>query len=419
MRAPPKRRRALAAAISLLAVVGVDRAAGRAPLCPSVLMVDEASWARAAEHVMRASELLVGVRPEAKWVQLVPTLHVELDARLRVQRFGLRTKHHAAWDSLDNFSPADAATEAFRQKRVDQLAAAIEQAVHRGLNVAIVPHLDAAGPVQEWRNRFDFAPDHAYGGASFDELLLRPIVEAIEQAGATDLDVDLMLGGEMGRSWFTHPAAYEQLVRTYGDRLKSRPRLGRVRIGVALNWSGVTGLGDDRQNDAGPALRAAFDAVDFVGFSCYAPVSVPPTADDFRVAVLNFRRELLAAGVDLGGTPIQMSEIAIGGGPRGAILEDIAAAPWRGVGVGYEPWRDAQRQKLRRDYHNALCEFLARPHASAAANVDTAFATDAAELSIVERAYLWSEGPWDPQGVQRNGQRDPNVVDRIRRHNGQ
>lgn len=363
-------------------------------------MVDEASWAEGAERVNRAAELLANAADDAKWVQVVPTVHVELRRDLTIKRFGLRGRHHQSWASPDNFTPADDVA-AFRERLTTQLADAIRQAVFRGLNVAIVPHLDAAGRVQEWRNHFQFDPIAVHSGVSYTTLL-DAIVDAIEQAGATDLQVDLALSGEMGQSWFAYPAEYTALVERCRERFAKNPAVGTVRLGVALNWNGVAGNLSSESIDI-DAVNRLFDAIDFVGFSCYAPLGVPPTAEDFRAGVLGFRRDLQKHGVRWGERPLITSEVGIGGGDPGDTLPDIAAKPYAGRGAGTRPWRDASFAQLRTDFHIALCEYL----------------TAGGELSSVERAFLWSEGPWDPQGVGPNSQPDEAIAQRIARHNAE
>lgn len=409
MKALPCRRDAACSLLTLglIALAGVETLGQqRAPLCPSVLMFDEASWQHAPERVSRVADLLADAAPDARWVQLVPTVHVELNEDLTVKRFGLRRKHHASWESPDNFvAAADAQT--FSTHLTGQLEATIKQALFRGLNVAIVPHIDAAGAVQEWRNHIDFDPRQVHEGLSYETTLLEPIVFAIEQASSTNQRVDLALSGEMGRSWFAYPVSYAKLLDRFHERFRSNPRTANVRLGVASNWNGVAGQLKPQDVDR-QAVRDLFARCDFVGFSCYAPMSVPPAAEDFRTAVLNTRRELATYGAELAQQPVVMSEVGIGGGGRelrqlsGAdASRKVAAEPWRGVGSGYNPWREEALGRLREQFHAALCEYLASSNG----------------LSCVERAFLWSEGPWDPQGVTEGGLRDEAIARRISDHN--
>ncbi|TWT41538.1 hypothetical protein [Botrimarina hoheduenensis] len=381
-----------------------------APLCPSVLMVDQDSWARAPEHVNRVALLLAEAPPAARWVQLVPTLHVRTTADRRPVAFGLRINHAASWEAPENFrevlSPADAT--ALRDRCAEQLGAAIQQAVRRGLSIAIVPHLDTAGAVQSWRNDLDFSPQAVLAGASYRSLLLEAILLAIERSTQADTRVDLALSGEMGFSLFSHATEYAAIARAARQRLSQGRPAGALRLGVALNWCDGAGQLRAAERDP-PAIEALADAIDFVGFSCYAPVSVPPAAEDFRKAMTRSVREAESLGLTTETMAWQISEVGIGGGARqeageaaDLLLAKVAARPWEGIGVGApSPWRDPAYASLRRQYYAALCEYL------------TSVPFDRG----IERAFLWSEGPWDPQGIAPSGQPDAEIARAIAKHN--
>jgi hypothetical protein len=123
-------------------------------------------------------------------------------------------------------------------------------------------------------------------------------------------------------------------------------------------------------------------------------VSVPPTAEDFVTATQNFLAELRDLGGDVAPTTrLVYSEAGIGGGypkfgdggPQYPTVAEVAAKPYEGRGHGrLNPWRDAELAKLRAEYHAALCDYL-KNGGSAPRSID--------------KAFLWSEGPWDPQGV--------------------
>lgn len=368
-----------------------DRAA---PLCPSVMLWDEASYELAPERVNRAAELMAGAPPDRRWVQLVPTLHARLNADRTIADFGVMRDRGESWRSPDNFEPA---TGALAGRFRDAFAAAIGQAVRRGMSVAILPHLDpAGGPVEAWRNVYDFAPDAVIGTGSYESLLIEPLAAAIETEATSDTRIDLTLSGEMGRSLFEHPREYLALAERLHGRFADNPRTAGVRLGAALNWSGVVGSLDATSIDR-EAVAELFAGFDFVSFSCYAPVGVPPRADDFRLATSNFLAELQSLGVVLSPqTRLVYAEVGVGGG--GASLEAIAAKPYDAQGMpSGDPWSSPERRDFRVAYHRALCDYLARGE--------------------IEKAFVWSEGPWDPQGIADRRFRDETITKLIDSHN--
>ncbi|TWU00254.1 hypothetical protein Pla108_12010 [Botrimarina colliarenosi] len=383
--------------------------AARAPLCPTVMLFDAESLDSAAERVNRAAEIVAVAPPGDRWVQFVPTLHTRLNEDLTIDAYGLQGSRRGPWESASNFTVAtDDLADRFR----DAFAAAIGQAVRRGLNVSLLPHLDpAGGPVNEWRNLYRFAPGDVIGPGSYESLLIDPLADAVEAGATSDTRVDFALSGEMGRSLFEHPADYLQLVRRLRERFATNPRTAGVRLGVALNWSGLAGELDQATINRG-AVAELFAAFDFVAFSCYAPVSVPPTPQDFQQATQNFLQELRSLGGDLPPEArLVYAEAGIGGdtvrpgadGPVYATPAEVAAKPYEGRGSSrLSPWTNPALAELRQQYHAALCEYLQN-------GPDT--------TPPIDKAFLWSEGPWDPQGVAGERFRDDAIADAIDQHN--
>ena len=50
------------------------------------------------------------------------------------------------------------------------------------------------------------------------------------------------------------------------------------------------------------------------------------------------------------------------------------------------PWASEALRTLRRNYHRALCAWLSQPGG----------------IHRVEKAFVWSYCPWDPQGVEND-----------------
>ncbi|QDV75318.1 hypothetical protein [Botrimarina mediterranea] len=382
---------------------------GRAPIGPTVMMYDATSLDTAPEHVSRAADLMASAPSADRWVQLVPTLHARLKPDLTIDAYGLQGSRGASWTSPDNFTVAtDDLADRFR----DAFAKAIGQAVRRGLHVSLLPHLDpAGGRVNEWRNLYRFTPSKTIGAGSYESLLIKPLADAIEAEATSDTRFDLALSGEMGRSLFQHPQAYRAIVLRLRERFAANPRTKGVQIGVALNWSGLAGEAEEAAIDHA-AVAELFAELDFIGVSCYAPVSVPPTAEDFLAATQNFVEELRSLGGDLSpNARLVYSEVGIGGGyPEFGIdglryptPAQVAAKPYEGRGHGRNnPWDDPALAKLRSGYYGALCDYLSN---------------DANASPPIDKAFLWSEGPWDPQGVASRSFRDEAIAASIDRHN--
>lgn len=391
-----------------------------APLCPSVMLWDDASYRLAPERVNRAGQLLAGAPPDRRWVQLVPTLHARLNPDLSIDAYGTMLDRGESWTEASNFAPAtDALADRFR----DAFAAAIGQAVRRGMHVSILPHLDpAGGPTSEWRNLYDFAPTDRIGAGSYESLMIDPLAAAIEAEATSDTRIDLALSGEMGRSLFEHPAEYLGILKRLRQRFATNPRTAGVRIGVALDWGNLDGdrLDGDRKANDKDATADLIANCDFVGISCYSPVSDEPVAKDFASATRRFVAKLAdAIGVmPSPHTRLIYSEVGIGGGYPGlgwggsdddswATKDDypvpsaVAAAPHEGRGnPRFDPWEAGELIWLRRQFHKALCDYLSGD-----------------QEPTIERAFLWSEGPWDPQGVADRRFRDDEIAAVIDAHN--
>lgn len=388
-----------------------DAAAAPPPICPTVMMFDAAGWSSAPERINRSAELLADAPPGSRWVQTVPTLHAKLRPDRTIEAYGLVEARGAGGPK--NFVTA---TDDLASRLRDEFAAALGQAVRRGLHVSVLPHLDAGGEVYAWRNHFVFEPDMPIGVGSYESLLIEPLADAIIAEATPDTRIDLCLSGEMGQSLFENPDGYRRLIVRLRERFAGQPDTAGVRLGVALNWNGLAGEAKTTSIDRA-AVAEFFAACDFVGMSCYSPVSVPPAAADFATAVKNFVEELRGLGGDVGPrVGFVISEVGVGGGePSPAAKEseewprlaDIAAQPWAGSGSGRQnPWRRTDAIAFRRGFHSALADHLI---ASQAAPVG--------ESTPIEKAFLWSEGPWDPQGVADQRFRDEVIAEQIARHN--
>jgi hypothetical protein len=281
---------------------------------------------------------------------------------------------------------------------------------HHNMEVFILPHIDAGGKVHTWRNWVDFNPLDEYDGYTYETLMIDSIANALAETVDADTHVELALSGEMGTSLFRYPVAYREIVR----RLRGRSDLKPLKIGISLNHGGISGQGnptgiDDIEltEEQRVQMQSLIDECDFIGMSFYRPVSESPTPADFVRGIEHFMGEFHEHGLRVPTSkPMHFSEVGIGGGHD----EDDAAAnpakavqtPWAGSGdPRTNPWRQPAMQRLRRQYHQALLEFL--KHQPAPWHVSAAF--------------FWSTGSWDPQGLRHPQFADPEIMAAIARHN--
>jgi hypothetical protein len=334
-------------------------------------------------------------------LNVVVTILVDLADDLRIKSFG---GYRGRWGNYHEF---DAALHDRLKQHLRQVFARL---VHHHMEIFILPHIDAGGEVRTWRNWVDFDPSVPYGGHSYEELMIDSIADALADTVRADTPVELALSGEMGTSLFRYPASYRGIVR----RLRERGQLKQLKIGVSLNHNKISGQGNpagtpDIQLTAAQRahMQALIDECDFVGMSFYRPVSVRPRVLDFVRGVEDFMDEFRGHGLSVPfTTPMHFSEVGIGGGHE----EDDAAidpakaveSPWAGSGnPRVNPWRNPAMQQLRRQYHQALLEFLARQPAR----------------WRVSAAFFWSTGSWDPQGIGHPAFADPEIQREIRTHN--
>ena len=360
-------------------------------------------------HMEKAPAMVREVaKPEngARQVQFTVLMLAELDEKFRVQRWG------AVWDERKKadggtehvFTPV---TEAMRGQIRDWLAAGFRAAVEAKLEISVLCQVDAHGKIQEWRNAFLFDPTVKLEGWSYEEMMTRTVLEALEAAVPADWPVEIALEGEMGTSLFTFPQGWLAVL----ERAKARGKLKKLRAGISANHDNCRGgVKPDAAQQAG--MNALIKAADFVGISCYAKVSVPPVAGDFTATLQRFAGEFAEAGCPIPkAKPLRFTEIGLGGGgfdkdykltvPSPA-PEGMAKAAFFGTAdLEKNPWRSEPLRAFRRQWHAAALDFLR---------------TQPAEWKV-ESAWLWSFGSWDVHGLEQRDFRDEEIVKWIRAHN--
>lgn len=358
-----------------------------ATLSPSVLLFHKRHHDDGPGQVARIA------RAGFKRLQVVVTLYVRIDEQGRILEFGRKSgRTFVQFDDKQRAAFREALAETFRS------------AAEHDMEIAVVAHLNSAGPVHDWRNNFVFDPLVEYRGYTYGQAMLQPIVEALRTTPLAKKEVDFAVAGEMGRSVFDHPSSYTTLLR----QLRANARLPRLRLGVSLNFTHVAGEGRDPapvppETNRLPAAQALFDACDFLGMSNYRWFEPPPQPGQFRQAVDAMLDELKKHGVLWDAAkPVHFTEIGIGGGMPGRRVattpREAARTPWEGFGPRQpNPWNDPSLRKLRREYHDALLKFLASQ----------------SKRPRVSSAYLWSEGSWDPIGTLDAGFEDGAILQQI------
>lgn len=379
-------------------------------------------------------------------INVVVTILVDLNEDLTLKSFGQYKRRSRGYAPY---------TEAMRQQLINQLKRVFARAEERGMDIAILPHIDAGGAVQEWRNWIDFSPTKLYGGYSYETLMIDSIAAALAETTGENTEVELALAGEMGKSVFKYPEEYLKMaerIRSRGEagaerakRAEStaatrsakqfeagsrelaasnnvsiespkRVQVANLKIGISLNHDQVAGESNPTFGDGGTVeltdeqrkgVQALIDRCDFVGMSFYRPVNVDVSPDDFVRGIDYFMSQLAQHGLEVSaGTELHFSEVGIGGAHDGKPTdepEDAVKSPWEGsADPAQNPWSaNASMRALRLRYHEALLEFLTKQPAR----------------WHVSGAFFWSMGSWDPQGMQHDEFADEKILKSVKAHN--
>ena len=220
-----------------------------------------------------------------------------------------------------------------------------------------------------WRNGLIFDPLAPYAGLTYADFMLYPLADALAAAMGPATRVWLATQGEMGATLLHHPASHAALLASLKARIAAgRPpgttAAARIATGVLTNADKLCacirqdgGGGGGAQGGLPPpsysaqfraawpavgaafdtaAIRALFEAADFIGFSNYPALPRPAVRPaDFEAGTATFAAELAVMGIDLKsliarrGTALFFSEVGVGGGADawgGTPTADPAAA---------------------------------------------------------------------------------------------
>ena len=326
-------------------------------------------------------------------VNVVVTLHCEVNEDDSLESIGIG---HVRSDGLSRYRPL---TGKIRNELEQGLRSCFAEAVDSNVDLVILAHLDSNGRRDRWRNHFRFDPTQRLKGYSYEQAMLQVVLAALNVTAATETRVEFNLTGEMGSTIFAHADKYCDILQ------RMRAQRSDVRFGFNLNHDGIEG----KQTPSPPAckdVQRLIDSCDFLGFSNYRPVSVPPVKQDFEASVAYFLSELRRLDLSMpGNMPLHFSEVGLGGAAAGADDQDppgVAATPYAGPRYGaVSPWADPELRSLRRKYHAALLEYLDDPTGP----------------QPVTAAFLWSHTSWDPMNERSAANFDREIFAAIRRHN--
>ena len=370
-----------------------------APVYPMVPMFHRWDYEKSGERIARAAD------SGAKRISFTVLLLSELEPGFKVRNFGAAVE--VAKPDGTKEVVFQAMTAESRQEMIGALRTAFADAARRGMEINVLPQIDSSGAIMEWRNFFDFDPTARLGGFSYEKAMLETVVEALEAALPPDRKAEMTLEGEMGRSLFTYPDAWRDVI----SRLKARGKLKQFRLGISANYEGVAGkVEPDAARQEG--MRRLIAACDFIGISCYAKTGLPPVVADFTACVDTFCAEFAKAGCPIPeDKPLRFTELGHGGGGFDAdwkltvpapLLDRMGKAAFFGTDKpDKNPWTTPERIAFRRGFYEASLKFLA---------------TQPARWNV-ETAYLWSYGSWDVHGIHEPLFADPLIADAIQAHN--
>jgi len=264
--------------------------------------------------------------------------------------------------------------------------------------IAITPHLDS--PKKElWRNQVAFEPYANYGGTTYKDSILDPIVSALKAVMAKGVQVRLSIQGEMNMALAMYPKQWHQLLD------ETKKDLGpKAKVGVSMNWNKLCGeqctFYPSSLFNAGikNEYRGLMKAVDFIGVSSYpnvlASYKINPNKMDLDAALKTLDTEMKAfIGFGLvtlaaQGKQLQWSEFGVGGGCDSTAkctatnIETIAGMTYGLVMGPYgrfkDPWKPKWAENFRYAFHQQALRKL-----SGGGPLPISF------------AFLWSTGSMD------------------------
>ncbi len=389
------------------------------PLDPTIMVMGDWDWHVRADGGSRCTDMIDRASAAgAASVALVPTHGFFADQIGTTDRgtplYENRGYCYKSGTSCLPFTAADIASfEA-------GMRTCLHRAVHHGLDLAVIPHLDDGRFAGAWRNSLIFDPTARYDGHTYGDVLLYPLARAMRDTMSSTTRVYFALQGEMGATVFAHPAGNHAMLGEIRQIIVAgdSSRASRVQVGLSINFNFVAG-GAPLASQA--QLVALHRDADFLGISCYGAVDAYPSEANFDRAFDGFAGELAGYGIDLwslhryDNLRLHCSELGIGAGRDGGgswpatTREQAASTPYFGIYGEYraakDPWQ-GDLSAFRRDYYRAFLGYLR-----------------GVGRWRIDRAFIWSLDSWDVQAIypistsSEGSYRDGVVVDAIIAHN--
>ncbi|GBG00356.1 hypothetical protein Rsub_13088 [Raphidocelis subcapitata] len=418
---------ALAAAAALLLAAPAPAAAAVAEFVPSVVMTNFGEMGGPCFSMVDKAASL-----NANSIKFVPTVHYWGSAD-RIDKYCYRDE---SWNCVD------ATPDTMRRYR-DLLSSCIKHAVSKGLDVAILAHLDNMREYT-WRNLLQFDPTAQYGGASYADVVLRPMADAVNQAVGSGTNVIFTINGETGKSVSQYANSWLALVPTVRSWLMAGGRMSRdkAQVAVSLNYNKLHGwislasidpndiaAGFDKawkeQSPGKPidnkGMKALYDAVDVIGVSAYPPLYVGFKMADLNKPIEMHANELAYSGINLkslldSGKKLVISEWGVGGGTQDGFavapsVNYVAQYPFFGLWYPYADYKNPWKRSDYNDYRKYLYRMTAD------------YLSNGGGTYPIDKVYVWTAGSWDALGVHFQSSdgsgswADNEIIDLVKNHN--
>eukprot|EP00879_Flechtneria_rotunda_P026552 GHRR01028322.1.p1 GENE.GHRR01028322.1~~GHRR01028322.1.p1 ORF type:complete len:407 (+),score=78.90 GHRR01028322.1:202-1422(+) len=245
-----------------------------------------------------------------------------------------------------------------------------------GFSIAFTPHLDDGGTTGQWRNAMLINPLAKYGGFSYTEIMLMPLTAAMANALMANTLVWFALQGEMSAMVYHYPVEHMRLLPWAKQQILGNNQgwASNVRIGLSTNYNKLCGRETCTPGNVItamynlPAIQQLYNAVDFVGISCYPHYN--GVLKDFEHNIQQYDSELQAFGLNLaellttGAKEFHCSEFGLGGGTDQSghfparTAEEAGQYPYFGVFSSYTRARDPWRNFLPDDVISGTTQYL-------------------------------------------------------------
>lgn len=269
--------------------------------------------------------------------------------------------------------------------------------------IEVTPHIDDSSG-KKWRNTLAFSPvEKGYEGLSYYDIMIHPLMGALENTKFKQQKVCLSLQGEMSKSILTSPQHWLHIIDIIQKKTK-------FNVGVGFNFNHLCGstrcTKENSKKYNRQSIQKLLRKADYIGISNYAPLTHAVHTYEFQNGILIFNKELQALGIsvnDLYNTrsrfSIHYAEIGIGGGTQDNVparnTTEAAASPYAGILGPYDlrtdPWKSNAMTMFKRLYYKQLIKWCSQ-------NTGPDF--------HVSHVNLWNVASWDHLGIYHESSTD-------------